>query len=292
MMQVPVKKGHEREILEFIRSQLRFVEMDVSAHCSAKPEAMSRFLEKLREMGAVMPCGVSGGLRYLTAWGPREATKIDAMDKAGELSNAKARTYLLELIEGAAAEGVAVDVPTTKPRTDQERKIWQFISAHRHFTNGDVMAAFPENPLETMGFLRALRAARVVKFWGREKTSIFYTVHSPKEQRAAAKDLRSSTEGAIWSAIRIKRRFRPLELHQALLPTLPDLSLNEVTRYCRTLTKAGYIKPPKPTKKITRETPFNLVNNTGPLPPQSQRVTVIVDPNEDRISYSPLGQVQ
>ncbi|MFC4214012.1 hypothetical protein ACFP4H_12805 [Pseudophaeobacter arcticus] len=292
MMQVPVKKGPEREMLEFIRSQLRFVEMDVSAHCSARPEAMSRFMERLRDSGAVVPCGVSGGLRYLTAWGPQEAVKIDAMDKAGELTAKRARSYLLELIEGAAAEGVSVDIPTSKPGTDHERKIWQFISAHRHFTNGDVMAAFPENPLETMGFLRALRAAKVVKFWGREKATAFYTVHSPKEQRVAAKDLRSSTEGAIWSAIRIKRRFRPLELHQALLPTRPELSQDEVTRYCRTLNKAGYIKPPKPTKKITCETPFNLVNNTGPLPPHSQRVTVIVDPNEDRISYSPLGQVQ
>ena len=292
MMQVPVKKGPEREILEFVRSQLRFVEMDVSAHCSARPEAMSRFLEQLRDMGAVVPCGVSGGLRYLTAWGPREAAKIDAMGKAGELSEAKARAYLLKLIEGAQAEGVSVDVPTTKPRSDHEGKIWQFISARRHFTNGDVMAAFPENPLETMGFLRALRAAKVVKFWGREKAKAFYTVHTAKENREAAKDLRTSTAGAIWSAIRIKRRFRPAELHKALLPTCPDLTTDEVTRYCRTLNKAGYIKPPKPTKKITRETPFLLVNNTGPLPPQSQRVTVIIDPNEDKISYSPLGQAQ
>lgn len=292
MMQVPVKKGHEREILEFVRSQLRFVEMDVSAHCSAKPEAMSRFLGQLRETGAVVPCGVSGGLRYLTAWGPREATKIDAMDKAGELSEVKSHAYLLKLIEGAEASGISVDVPTTKPRNDHESKIWQFISKRRHFPNGEVMAAFPEHQLETMGFLRALRAAKVVKFWGRERGRALYTVHTPKEQRVAAKDLRTGTEGAIWSAIRIKRRFRPFELYQALLPSLPALSLDEVTRYCRTLNKAGYIKPPKPTKKITRETPFNLVNNTGPLPPQSQRVTVIIDPNEDKISYSPLGQAQ
>ncbi len=292
MMRVSVKKGPEREILEFIRSQLRFAERDVSAHCSAKPEAMSRFLEQLREMGAVVPCGVSGGLRYLTAWGAQVAVKIDTMEKAGELSEGSARAFLLELIEGAEAEGVSVDVPTAKPRTDHERKIWQFISKRRHYTNGDVMAAFPENPLETMGFLRALRAAKVVKFWGREKASALYTVHSPKEHREAAKDLRSSPEGAIWSAIRIKRRFHPSELFRAIHPMRPDLTQDEVTRYCRTLSKAGYIKTPKPTKKITRETPFLLVNNTGPLPPQSQRITVIVDPNEDRISYSPLGQTQ
>ncbi|MEP1330131.1 hypothetical protein [Pseudophaeobacter sp.] len=290
MIQAKTKSLAQAEMLAFARSQLRFSERDLETHCSASDAMRDRFLAAMLASGVFVPCGSIGSQRFLTAWGEGEVERIKALN-AGQNPDRKAqRAHLEDLIETARACGIAVDTPTVKPRTDEERKIWTFISGRAYFTTEDVAAAFPTDPVMVTGFVRSLQAGKVVRFWGSEKGRKLYTTNDPKTARNAAKDLRSTTDGAIWSSIRIKRRFRPADLYAALLQSRDDIAQEDITKYCRTLVQAGFVKPPRPCKRVSKDTPLALVKDAGPLPPQTRRVTVIIDPNEEKIVYSPLGE--
>lgn len=292
MIEVHVRHAVEQELLDFMRSQLRFTELDVATHCSAKDMVRDRFLQMMRDTGAIVPCGNNGRQHFLTTWGEAEAEQIQALAKSNVLDDQTSHARLLTLIDCASAEGVHVDVPTRTPRSPEERKIWRYIAKLPHFTNADVEAVFPLDPIMRTDFLRRLKAAKVIRFWGRDGAKVYYTTQSAKDGRDAARDLRATVEGAIWTAIRIKKRFRPSDILTALRQSRQDIRLGDVTRYCRTLTLAGFIKPPKPTTRITGDTPLLLINNAGPLPPQKRSMTVIIDPNEEKIVYSPMGQIQ
>ncbi|MVO16829.1 hypothetical protein [Parasedimentitalea huanghaiensis] len=290
MIKVHVRHAVEQELLDFMRSQHRFTALDVATHCSAKDTVRDRFLQMMLDTGAAVPCGSDGRQHFLTTWGEAEAAKIKAATRSGSLTDETSHARLLDLIESARDSGFNVDIPAKTPRTAEEAKIWRYIAKRPHFTNADVESVFPQDPIMRTDFLRRLKAAKVIRFWGREDGKVYFTTQSAKEGRDTARDLRSTTEGAIWTAIRIKRRFRPSDVLNALRQSREDVTLGDVTRYCRTLAKAGFIKPPKPNARITADTPLLLIINAGPLPPQKRSVTVIVDPNEDKIVYSPVGQ--
>jgi len=290
VIEVHVRHGVEQELLDFMRSQLRFTELDVATHCSAKDNVRDRFLQMMRESGAIVSCGSDGRQHFLTTWGEAEAENIEALAKTGSLSEKTSHARLLTLIEIASAEGVHVDIPTRTPRSPEEAKIWRYIAKRPYFTTADVEAVFPLDPIMRTGFLRRLKAAKLIRYWGRDGAKVYYTTQSARDGRDAARDLRATVEGAIWTAIRIKKRFRPSDILTALRQSREEITMGDVTRYCRTLILAGFIKPPKPTTRITGDTPLLLINNAGPLPPQKRSMTVIVDPNEDKIVYSPMGQ--
>lgn len=290
MIQTKTKSLAQAEMLAFARSQLRFSNRDLETHCSASDAMRDKFVAAMLSAGVFVPCGSKGAERYLTTWGEREVERIKALTTGEKLDTKAQRAHLLELVETAEACGITVDIPTVKPSTDTERKIWSFISGRAYFTTEDVAAAFPTDPIMVSGFVRRLQAGKVVRFWGTEKGRKLYTTNDPKSARNAARDLRRTVEGAIWTAIRIKRRFRPTDLYSALLQSRDDITQEGITRYCRTLVQASFVKPPKPCKRVTKDTPLALVHDAGPLPPQTRRVTVIIDPNEEKIVYSPLGE--
>lgn len=290
MIQVTLKTLAQNELLCFARAQLRFSANDLATHCPAGEQARSRFLAEMLEAGVVVECGTKNRVRYFTTWGEAEVDNIKALEDTDGSTGRASRAHLLGLIEIASACGISVDVPTTGARTPEEVEIWQYITGRAYFTFEDVVAAFPKDPLMTASFIRRLTAGKVIRFWGANNGQKLYSAKGLKTERTVAQDLRSTTEGAIWTAIRIKRRFRPSDLLAALRQSREGISQDEITKYCRTLIQAGFIKPPKPTKRVSQDTPLVLVKNAGPLPPQTRRVTVIIDPNEDKIVYSPLGQ--
>lgn len=289
MINIEVKTPAEREMLDFARSQLRFSELDLKTHCFAKEPVRLRFINRMKEEGVFTPCGGTGFRAQYTTWGPREAEAIQNLAETEGLEGKGAKELFARLAEAAKACGIAVDKPLFNPRTPEERKIWTFVSSRPYFRSSEVYEAFNLDPVSTMGFLRSLKAAKVVRFWGYNNGEKFYTVHDPKLGRNTSKDLRSTLEGAIWTAIRIKKRFRASDIFFALRPTRPEIKQAEINKYCRVLQEAGYLRSPKPVKQLRSETPLILVNNSGPLPPKSSRVTVTIDPNLGKIVRAPEG---
>jgi len=96
----------------------------------------------------------------------------------------------------------------------------------------------------------------------------------------------TTTPQAIWTAIRLLRRFTATDILFAIAAARPDLELKEVQTYCQFLFKAGFLRA---LKKATMhsEAIYALARDTGPLAPYQKRVRVLIDPNEGCVAWVP-----
>ena len=60
--------------------------------------------------------------------------------------------------------------------------------------------------------------------------------------------------------------------------------------YCTMLTQAGYLKVLRKASPPKKPAVYKLVRNTGPQPPQIQRVKQVFDPNLDEVTYRAGGE--
>lgn len=98
---------------------------------------------------------------------------------------------------------------------------------------------------------------------------------------------RSSPEAALWTAMRTMRRFEPIDLITALKASDADVDLDAAKRYCNILLKARYLRCISKAVTGRRDARYTLTIDSGPLPPVQRRMTVLVDPNEERVAWVP-----
>lgn len=290
MNKITTSNPAEKEILEFIQTRLRFTHQDVAAHCEASDWARQNFLRELQRRGVVNEAGREGNTQFYTAWGHDEAKDIIAAANGHELDTAWSQTRLGKLLDKMRASGAEVELPSAEPRTPEEQAIWKYISERPYFTNDDVATICASETIRTR-FLNRLKQSGVMRVWGRSEGKAFLTVKTPEEARQEAKSKRATKEGALWTAIRQQRRFRPVDLLAALSAARPDISQKFILDYCRTLRRAGYVRTASRTRNLKTETPLVLIKNTGPLPPQKRSMTVVIDTNDDKIVYAPGGRL-
>ncbi|UWQ76802.1 hypothetical protein [Leisingera sp. M658] len=302
MTQVTARDAAETEILEFIQTRLRFTRKELNEHCSASNWKQENFLRELTRRGVVSKCESVGKKRYYTAFGAdqtaetvAEATMQSPVSTLGtshhEHSSGEADRQLERLLKKMQ------DTPKTemeflpvKPETPEEQHIWDYISGRPYFSRSDVEMACASEIIRRR-FLRRLQDAGIMRAWGSSQGRTLFTVKTAEEAREIAKDKRGSLEGIIWTAIRHQKRFKPLDLFAALAPARPEITLQLIVGYCRMLRLSGYIRVSARTRNLNADTPLFLIKNTGPLPPQKKRMTVIVDANDDRIIYAPGGRL-
>lgn len=96
----------------------------------------------------------------------------------------------------------------------------------------------------------------------------------------------ASTEDALWDAMRALGGFSPIDLVVALSVAQPDIGIRDARKYCQALTRAKYLKC---TVKASgsNEARYRLMNDTGPRAPHLRRMTVLVDPNEQAVVWTP-----
>lgn len=96
-----------------------------------------------------------------------------------------------------------------------------------------------------------------------------------------------SVEAALWTAMRTLRRFEPIDLIAALHGTQTVVSIEDARRYCRTLLRAGYLHCVRKAEPGRLEARYLLRLDSGPIAPVLRRVSVLVDPNEQKITWVP-----
>lgn len=254
----------EQKILEFICAQERFTYSDVAEHCDTSSWARRVFLKELQRQGMIKPCAREGKVQYFAVIRPKD----------------DASRSLIEL-------------PPIQPNGAEEKAIWTYIHDHAYFTFEDIARVCVVGAVRTR-FMGRLRKHGIIREWSRSQGKIFYTAKQPEDLRDQAKAERASDEGAIWTAIRHQKKFRPVDLFAALSPARPDISQGDILSYCRVLRTAGYLRASARTRsrKMGPETSLILTRNTGPLPPQQKRMTVVIDSNEDKIIYASGGRLQ
>jgi hypothetical protein len=258
----------EQKILEFICAQDRFTYSDVAEHCDTSSWARRIFLRELQRDGVIKASAREGKTQYF----------------------AVVRTDVRAVLQGNES---SIKLPPVEPHGAEEKAIWTYIHDHAYFTFEDIARVCVVGAIRTR-FMGRLRKHGIIREWSRSQGKIFYTAKQPEDLREQAKAVRASDEGAIWTAIRHQKKFRPVDLFAALSPARPDITQGDILSYCRVLRTSGYLRASARTRsrKMCPETSLILTRNTGPLPPQQKRMTVVIDSNEDKIIYASGGRLQ
>lgn len=96
-----------------------------------------------------------------------------------------------------------------------------------------------------------------------------------------------SPQQALWEAMRISRRFTPIDLVAALRGTTPVVDVKEARAYCQALHRAKYLVCKIAAVPGRREATYHMAVDSGPKAPFMKRLTVLVDPNDERVAWTP-----
>lgn len=91
----------------------------------------------------------------------------------------------------------------------------------------------------------------------------------------------------MWRSMRMLGQFTPRDI--MVHSTTDTVSVTEATSksYCSMLLKARYLRVVQKAVPGQRQATYKFIRNTGPLPPQIQRVKQVFDPNIREVTYYP-----
>lgn len=250
------------EIWTFVHQHPRVTHADIAAATSAGRTKQTNYMRALRRHGVLREAGREGTTHFYTV-----------------------------LDDKALSEALAAEQPGPAARLSVEEE--QVLNAAREFIKfsaDDLEARFPDSGIGLAETLQSLLGRGMLRETGRKGGKVTYSAHSQKQAHKMARERRKSAPGAMWTAIRIQKRFAAKDIYAALAASRPDLSVADVQAYCTTLTRAGYLRA---VRKARRDIParYLLVRDTGPLPPVEQRLPVVIDTNEDRAVYVQGGRL-
>lgn len=105
-------------------------------------------------------------------------------------------------------------------------------------------------------------------------------VEAPRVRRDGSPCTQGAAREQMWRAMKMLVVFNPREL--ALAATTDEQAVSDIDAadYVKNLYRAGYLLVVEPaTKKAQARYRFNRVRNSGPLPPQVQRLNSVWDAN-------------
>lgn len=177
--------------------------------------------------------------------------------------------------------------PASAP-TPGRQDIWQAIRRHgdQVFTLDVLLKATGADRKTTADYLRCLVPGGIVKALedGSFKLIDDRGFHAPRLNRAGQPVTQGAGVENLWRSMRGLAEFSPRDL--AAHSTTTDVEVTEWTAksYCQMLLKTGFlrvIQKAEPSKG--RQAVYRLIRNSGPLPPQIQRVKHVFDPNTQQV---------
>lgn len=188
--------------------------------------------------------------------------------------------YLKEALENSS--------PLRRP--DVEARIWKLAQRQVTFGYGEVIAELSLSEAlvrEVMlGWVAEGRLREVGL--GKRKRKMFEVTTAYREP----KDRNSIIAQQLWTVMRGMKTFEPLDLSSQCREDL-QVTVPEASAYAQSLLRGGYLKVQRTASPGIREARYQLVRNTGPLPPREKRVTAVWDPNEANYAYvAGLGRIK
>lgn len=176
--------------------------------------------------------------------------------------------------------------PANAP-TPGRHEIWQAIrDIGEVFTITDLVDRTRANRKTVADYLRCLVPGGIVAEVGDDGFTLVNDrgFHAPRLNRQGQPVTQGAGTENIWRSMRGLTEFTPRDL--AAHSTTPDVSVTEWTAksYCSMLMRTGYLRvvkkadPSKGSQAI-----YRLIRNSGPKPPQIQRVKRVFDPNTGKV---------
>ncbi len=115
-------------------------------------------------------------------------------------------------------------------------------------------------------------------------------VHAPRLRRDGTPVVMGSGNDNLWRSMRMQKDgFTPLDLAVLSTNELITVSEEAAKSYCKHLLAAGYLKVVKQARPGHSQAVYRLIKNTGPKPPQIQRVKRVFDPNTNTAHVSEVA---
>lgn len=186
-----------------------------------------------------------------------------------------------------------VDQLAKKLKPQGQDGVWIFIRKNPEFTITEIVKATDIIRKTVSDYIKRLEAGKIVeKRPDYDQSKVFVLVrdmgvHAPRIARDGTPVTQGGGVKNMWRSMRLLAQFTPLDL--ALHSTTDIISVTEATSrsYCSMLLKAGYLRVLKKAVPGKHQASYRFIRDTGPLPPQIQRVKQVYDPNLREVTYSP-----
>ncbi|WP_353429461.1 hypothetical protein [Paracoccus denitrificans] len=167
--------------------------------------------------------------------------------------------------------------------TPQRQEVWEAIRKQpERFTVDDLVARSGANRKTVQDYLRCLLPGGVIQAEGGDNYSLIDDrgYHAPRLNRAGQPVSQGAGVENMWRSMRGLAEFSPRDI--SAHSTTPDVRVSEPTAkaYCFMLLKTGYLRVIKKAEPMAgRQAIYRLIRNSGPKPPQIQRIKQVFDPN-------------
>jgi hypothetical protein len=183
---------------------------------------------------------------------------------------------------------------------NKREQIWSVIRRLKTFTRIDIRGELTADiALATIrSYIQGLEAAGIVstsgtqpKPDGRGYVNVYKLerdsgIEAPRVRKDGSQVTQGLGREQLWRTIKILKQFTRRELALAASTEQHQVKESEAGNYVEALHHAEYlilVKPSKPAVQAVYR--FNPRHNTGPKPPQIQRLKTLYDPNLGKIVY-------
>lgn len=182
--------------------------------------------------------------------------------------------------------------PASAP-TPGRQEIWAAIrKTPDRFTLSDLVARSGANRKTVSDYLRCLIPGGIIQAEEGDAYSLIDDrgYHAPRLNRAGQPVSQGAGTQNMWNSMRGLVEFSPRDI--SAHSTTPDVRVSEPTAksYCSMLLRTGYLRVVKKAEPAAgRQAIYRLIRNSGPKPPQIQRIKQVFDPNTGAV-HVPGGQ--
>jgi DNA-binding MarR family transcriptional regulator len=172
--------------------------------------------------------------------------------------------------------------------------VWAEVRRLNIFTVSEIAVTTDINRKTITDYVKRLEAGNYVERHGadfEESKRYILTrdggIHAPRLKRDGTPVTQGGGVMNMWRSMRMLGQFSPRDL--ALHSTTDTVTVTDTTArsYCSMLLKAQYLRVLQKAVPGKRQATYKFIRNTGPKPPQIQRVKQVFDPNIGEVTYYP-----
>lgn len=186
-----------------------------------------------------------------------------------------------------------IDQLSKDPKPQGQDGVWAEIRRLKIFTKREIHDSTDINKKTITDYVQRLMAGGYIE----EHDSFVETaqymlvrdagIHPPRIRPNGQPVQQGKGTANMWRSMRMLGQFTPRDIMAH--STTDTVSVTEATAksYCSMLLRARYLRVVQKAVPGKRQATYKFVRNTGPLPPQVQRVKQVFDPNLGEVTYAP-----
>lgn len=188
-----------------------------------------------------------------------------------------------------------IDQLSKEPKPQGQDGVWAEIRRLNIFTKREIHERTEINNKTITDYVKRLLAGGYVEEHSSFETTGRYVlvrdagIHPPRIRPNGQPVTQGRGTENMWRSMRMIGQFTPHDI--AVHSNTDTVAVTEATAkaYCSMLLRAGYLRVVQKAIPRKRQATYKFIRNTGPLPPQIQRVKQVYDPNIRQVTYYPGG---